>query len=84
MEVIVCRECERAAGKSTVPRFLCTLCVEAKGNVAATARARAFAASGGRDGEGEGRSFAAALDDDITPRRDPSGAGERSKRGRFT
>ena len=83
MEVLVCRECERRGGKSSVLRFQCTLCVVANGNAAATARARAFAAAGGRDGEGEGRSFA-AVDDDVTPRRAPSGAGERSKRGRFT
>lgn len=81
MEVLICRDCERAKGKSA-GRFLCQLCCEAKGNAAATARARAFAAAGGRDGEGEGRA-SAMFDEDTSPRRGASGAGERFKRPKF-
>jgi hypothetical protein len=78
MEMLVCRDCQRA-GVPAKRRLFCWLCAEAAAAApgsaaaaAAAARARAFAAAGGgRDGEGEGRAAA-----------EEEGGGGPRKRGR--
>ena len=61
MEILVCRECQRA-GVTKQKKLLCWLCEESKGGD--LSRARAFAAcGGGRDGEGEGKHASQAEDD---------------------
>lgn len=67
MEVLLCRDCERKPAAASA-RLSCDLCKKSVGDTRAVARARAFAAAGGRDGEGEGAE--AAIGED-------SGAGAR-------